>query len=257
MNRKNIVIIGSGNVATHLAIAFLKAGHRITAVISRNENNAAQIAEKTKSKYSSDFNDIPAASDFIILAVKDEAVAEIASKPNAGNAIVAHTSGSVEMNVFQNHAANFGVFYPLQTFHKEKELEIREVPFCIEGNNETTANALSELAKSISSNIHFVSSENRKVLHVAAVFACNFTNHFYTIAENILAEKNLSLDILRPLIKETALQVMDKNPSQLQTGPAVRGDEKIMQQHLNYLAAKPELAELYKKMSVSIKNYKR
>jgi predicted short-subunit dehydrogenase-like oxidoreductase (DUF2520 family) len=170
---------------------------------------------------------------------------------------VAHTSGSVEMNVFQNHASNFGVFYPLQTFHKEKELEISQVPFCIEGNNEATTNALSELAKSISNNIHLVSSKNRKVLHIAAIFACNFTNHFYSIAETILAEKNLSLDILRPLIKETALQVMDKSPSQLQTGPAIRGDEKIMRQHLNYLAAKPELAELYKKMSESIKNYKR
>ncbi len=257
MDRKNIVIIGSGNVATHLAIAFLKAGHRILSVISRNENNAAQIAEKTRSHYSSDFTAIASDTDFIIIAVKDEAVAEIVSKLNVGNAILAHTSGSVEMNVFQNHAKNFGVFYPLQTFHKEKELEIHEVPFCIEGNNETTANALSELAKSISSNIHFVSSENRKVLHVAAVFACNFTNHFYAIAENILAEKKLSLDILRPLIKETALQVMDKSPSQLQTGPAIRGDEKIMQQHLNYLAAKPELAELYKKLSESIKNFKR
>jgi predicted short-subunit dehydrogenase-like oxidoreductase (DUF2520 family) len=257
MDRKNIVIIGSGNVATHLAIAFLKAGHRILSVISRNENNAAQIAEKTRSHYSSDYTSIPAESDFIIVAVKDEAISDIISKLNIGNAVVAHTSGSVEMNVFQNHTVNFGVFYPLQTFHKEKELEIREVPFCIEGNNETTANALSELAKSISSNIHFVSSENRKVLHVAAVFACNFTNHFYAIAENILAEKNLSLDILRPLIKETALQVMDKSPSQLQTGPAIRGDEKIMQQHLNYLAAKSELAELYKKISASINNFKK
>ena len=257
MDRKNIVIIGSGNVATHLAIAFLKAGHHISAVISRNENNAAQIAEKTRSHYSSDYTYIPAETDYIILAVKDEAIAEIASKLNAGNAIVAHTSGSVEMNIFENHAQNFGVFYPLQTFHKEKELEIREVPFFIEGNNETTANSLSELAKSISNNIHFVNSENRKVLHVAAVFVCNFTNHFYAIAESILVEKNLSLDILRPLIKETALQVMDKSPSQLQTGPAFRGDEKIMQQHLNYLAAKPELAELYKKLSESIKNYKR
>lgn len=257
MDRKNIVIIGSGNVATHLAIAFLKAGHRILSVISRNENNAAQIAEKTRSHYSSDFAAIPAETDFIIVAVKDEAVSEVASKLNGGNAIVAHTSGSIEMNVFQNYANNYGVFYPLQTFHKEKELEINQVPFCIEGNNKATENALSELAKSISSNIHLVNSENRKVLHVAAVFACNFTNHFYTIAENILAEKNLSLDILRPLIKETALQVMDKSPSQLQTGPAVRGDEKIMQQHLNYLATKPELAELYKKLSESIKNFKR
>jgi predicted short-subunit dehydrogenase-like oxidoreductase (DUF2520 family) len=256
MNRKNIVIIGSGNVATHLAIAFMKAGHRILSVISRNENNAAQIAEKTRSQYSSDFTSVSSEADFIIVAVKDETIAEIASKLNAGNTIVAHTSGSMEMNVFQDHAKNFGVFYPLQTFHKEKELEINEVPFCIEGNNEASAKALSELAKSISSNIHFVDSEKRKVLHVAAVFACNFSNHFYTIAENILAEKNLSLDILRPLIKETALQVMHKSPSQLQTGPAIRGDEKIMQQHLNYLAAKPELAELYKKVSESIINLK-
>ena len=256
MSRKNIVIIGSGNVATHLAIAFLKAGHRILSVISRNENNAAQIAEKTRSRYSSDFSAVPLETDFIIVAVKDEAIAEIASRLNTGNAIVAHTSGSVEMNIFQNYSKNFGVFYPLQTFHKEKELEINNVPFCIEGNNEATAKALSELARSISSNIHFVDSEKRKVLHVAAVFACNFTNHFYAIAENILAEKNLSLDILRPLIKETALQVMDRSPSALQTGPAIRADEEIMQQHLNYLAAKPELAELYKKLSQSITNFK-
>ncbi|MCG3167791.1 MAG: hypothetical protein POELPBGB_03586 [Bacteroidia bacterium] len=251
-----ITIIGSGNVATHLAIAFLKAGHRILSVISRNEKYAAQIAEKTRSNYSSDFTSVPAETDFIILAVKDEAVAEIAAKLKAGNTIVAHTSGSVEMNVFQNHVANFGVFYPLQTFHKEKELEIKEVPFCIEGNNETSSNALAELAESISPNTHFVSSENRKVLHLAAVFACNFTNHFYAIAEKILADKNLSLDILRPLIKETALQVMTKSPSQLQTGPAIRGDEKIMQQHLHYLSTQPELAELYKKISSSIIKFK-
>jgi len=256
MNRKNIVIIGSGNVATHLAIALKKAGHAILSVISRNAENASLIAEKINSQFSSDFSSVPSEADFIIVAVKDEAVAEIVSKLNTGNAIVAHTSGSIDMNVFQNHAKFFGVFYPLQTFHKEKELAINEVPFCIEGNNETTAKALSELAASISSNIHFVDSEKRKVLHVAAVFACNFTNHFYSIAEKILAEKYLSLDILRPLIKETARQVMDKSPSQLQTGPAVRGDEKIMQQHLNYLAEEPALAELYKLISEHIKSTK-
>lgn len=252
-----ITIIGSGNVATHLALAFHKAGHRIASVISRNKNSAAEISEKTQSLHSSDFSSIPAKSDFVIIAVKDKAVAEIAPKLNAGNAIVAHTSGSVDMNVLKNHAVNFGVFYPLQTFHKEKELNIKEVPFCIEGNNEASEKALSELAKTISGNIHFVNSENRKVLHVAAVFACNFTNHFYVIAEKILSEKNLSLDILRPLIKETALQVMEKSPLQLQTGPAIRGDEKILQQHLNYLENKPELAELYKLISENIKRTQR
>lgn len=251
MDSKNIVIIGSGNVATHLALALKNAEHKIVSVISRNEAHAKELAEKVDAGFSSDLTNIPNA-DFIILSVKDEAVAEIASSLKPGKAIVAHTSGSVEMNVFENHAENFGVFYPLQTFHKEKNVNIKEVPFCIEGNSDENTKALTALAKSISENIHFVSSADRKVLHVAAVFACNFTNHFYAIAENILSEKNLSLDILRPLIKETALQVMGKSPSQLQTGPAIRGDEKIMQQHLDYLAAKPELTELYKLISKNI-----
>lgn len=249
----HISFIGSGNVASHLAVALYSTGNIIDTIISATEENAKALAAKVEAHFSTDLTSIPAATEIVIVAVKDDAIADVASKLNAAGKIVAHTSGSVDMGVLNSSGGNSGVFYPLQTFHKDKELDILQVPFCIEGINKETENTLLELAKSISANVQLVNSAERKVLHVAAVFACNFSNHYYAIASDILQKENLSLDLLRPLILETAQQMQTKEPKELQTGPAKRNDEEVIKRHLTYLADNPDYAKLYELVTESIR----
>ena len=144
----------------------------------------------------------------------------------------------------------FMMCYPLQTMHREVEVNMKEVPFCIEGNSKWNEGVLLELARSLSENVQILNSEQRKISHIAAVFACNFTNHFYALSEEILEKNGMSLDILKPLIKKTAANILTDHPKALQTGPAKRNDTKVMQEHLELLS--PELKKLYQDVSESI-----
>lgn len=251
-NSYHISFIGSGNVASHLALALQAQGNTIDMVISPTPEHAKELGDKLGSTFSTDLGKIPKSTEIVIIASKDDAINAIAEGLNLQDKIVAHTSGSVGLGALNNSSQNIGVFYPLQTFHKEKKLDISTVPFCIEGSNQTTEEALLSLAQSISKNVQLVNSAQRKVLHVAAVFACNFTNHFYSIASDILQKENLSLNLLRPLILETALQVQTKEPKGLQTGPARRNDQEIIKRHLDYLEDNAEFAELYRILTESI-----
>ncbi len=248
---QHISFIGAGNVATHLAKALKSNGHYIDFIISRNTDNAKKLAEVVGASHSSDVNSIEN-STVVIIAANDDSVLTVARELDAGEKIVAHTSGSVPLEALEPSGENIGVFYPLQTFHKDKDLEIDKVPFCIEGSNECVEDVLMELAKSISNNVQLISSEQRKILHVAAVFACNFSNHFYAIASDILRKDDMSLDLLRPLIAETAAQIAQKEPADLQTGPAVRNDTKVIVKHLEFLKDTPEYQDLYALLTESI-----
>lgn len=247
----HISFIGAGNVATHLAKALKSKGHTIDTIVSRNKGNAQKLAEAVGAQFSDDVNSIDT-SEIIIVAANDDSVLGIARQLNAGDKVVAHTSGSVPIEALEPAGKNVGVFYPLQTFHKDKELDISKVPFCIEGSNECVEDMLLELANSISENVQLISSEQRKVLHVAAVFACNFSNHFYAIASDILKRDGMSLDLLRPLIAETAQQIAQKEPVDLQTGPAVRNDTKVIVKHLEFLQDTPEYQDMYAMLTESI-----
>lgn len=227
----SVVIIGNGNVATHLTKAFTKT-NKVT-VTQINSRSLIALPE----------------ADITIIAVSDDAIAEVSLKIK--NLFVVHTSGSVALNELQNNTRK-GVFYPLQTFTKNKEVDFSEIPFCIETENETDFKLLEKLAKSIGNNVYAIDSKQRKALHVSAVFVNNFTNHLYKIGSDICQENNVPFEILGPLIKETAAKVRTLSPEKAQTGPAIRNDEKTIQNHLHLLDGNEK--KIYKVLTESIQN---
>ncbi len=244
-----ITLIGSGNVATHLAAAFKNAGHAVVQVYSRDMQNASLLAYHVKAEAIGSFDNINPETDLFIIAVKDDAIGDIAQKLAKYDKLIVHTSGATSLNVLTNYTHNAGVFYPLQTFSKTKELDFRTVPLCIEGADEPITKQLEELARTISNNVYRVDSDQRKILHLAAVFACNFPNYLYYAAGKLLQQHDLDFNLLRPLILETAEKVQEHLPADIQTGPAIRNDEKTMAAHLQLLQDNPELERLYAELS--------
>ena len=227
----SVVIIGKGNVGIHVYKAFLNAdGIRVTQINSRNLEN------------------VPTA-DVTIIAVSDDAIAEVSSKVK--NSFVVHTSGSVSMNSLKNKTDR-GVFYMLQTFSKNKEVDFSEVPFCLETKTDKNYLLLEKLAKSIGNKIYQIDSEQRKALHIAAVFVNNFTNHMYKMGNDICIEQQVPFEILQPLIEETAVKVKTLLPVKAQTGPAIRNDKKTIKNHLDLLNNKQK--EIYTIITKSIQN---
>ena len=247
-----ISIIGSGNVATHLAAALKNAGHNIVQVYSRDMQHAALLAYHVKAEAIDNWNVINPGIDLFIIAVKDDAINEMAIFLAKYNTLTVHTSGAVDLNSLQSIIPNTGVFYPLQTLSKNKEVDFLTVPLCIEGSDETITKTLEQLAQTISNKVYRVSSAQRKVLHLAAVFACNFPNYLYSVAQQLLAGQDMGFDMLRPLILETAHKVQDHLPADVQTGPAIRNDENTMTIHLQMLDDEPVLKELYQVLSQGI-----
>jgi predicted short-subunit dehydrogenase-like oxidoreductase (DUF2520 family) len=247
-----ITIIGSGNVATHLAAAFKNAGHSIVQVYSRDLQNASLLAYHVRAEATDSLDQIDPETDLFVIAVKDDAIETIASELAKYDKLMVHTSGATDLQVLLNHTKNTGVFYPLQTFSKTKEVNFNAVPLCIEGADEQITSKLNELAYTITQNVYRINSAERKTLHLAAVFACNFPNYLYYLSQQLLAEQQLPFDLLRPLILETAEKVQEQLPAGVQTGPAIRNDEKTMAAHLQQLGEKPELQELYRLLSQGI-----
>jgi predicted short-subunit dehydrogenase-like oxidoreductase (DUF2520 family) len=248
----NIILIGAGNVATQLGLALADAGYKISQVYSKTASAAAALSKKLKANPLTDLKKLDQDAAIYIIAVKDDAIEAIAKQLKLKDKIVVHTSGSVSMEVLKKASKNYGVFYPLQTFTKDKKIDFKAVPICLEGNNKDTSTTLQYFAKSISSNVNLVNSDQRKVIHLAAVFACNFSNHMYAIADDILKKNKLSLDILKPLIEETAQKIRNTSPAKAQTGPAVRGDKKTMEGHLKMLKGDKKLKEIYELVSKHI-----
>jgi predicted short-subunit dehydrogenase-like oxidoreductase (DUF2520 family) len=250
----NIVLVGSGNVATQLGRAFKMAGQDIVQVWSRNIDHARELADTLASEAISDLFDVDRNADLYIISVKDEAIKQLAHELKVVDKLIVHTSGSTGIDVLEGSSSKIGVFYPLQTFSKVKSIDFRQIPIAIEGNNPEVASTIHAIADRLSEKVIELSSEQRKALHVAAVFACNFTNHLYALSQELLIGQQLDFDLLRPLITETASKVQLNDPITMQTGPAVRGDQSTMNAHLDLLTEKPELKELYQKLSQSIVN---
>ncbi|AKA36160.1 Rossmann-like and DUF2520 domain-containing protein [Flagellimonas lutaonensis] len=245
----SVIIIGSGNVAFHLFQAFNCVKHtEVVQVVARNKVALDQFAPETDR--ATDFGTIKNA-DVYLLAVSDSAIRELIPYLKTKQGVVAHTSGSVPMTVL-SETESYGVFYPLQTFSKEKPVNLSEVPICIEGNNATTLSVLGKLAQSLSGNVHEITSEQRRKLHLAAVFANNFANHLFAISAAICEASHVPFDLLRPLIGETADKVRLLPPEEAQTGPATRNDIETMQRHLDELAD-PLHKKIYQLLSQSIR----
>ncbi len=247
-----IVLIGSGNVATHLGKALLGADHKILQVFSRSEASAKALAKKLSCDLTTEIKSISRGADFYIIALRDEAIRVFLKEFMITDKTVVHVSGSVPLNVFGKKFKNTGVLYPVQTFSIKRELSFGNVPVCIEAGNETTKKKIKELARTITDEIHFMNSVQRKKVHLAAVFANNFTNHLFTIASSILSDETISFDLLKPIILETALKVQSGSPFEMQTGPAKRGDVSVIEDHLKMLKNKKQFREIYKLLSESI-----
>ena len=230
-----IGLIGRGRVATHMGKALLKAGHEVTSVNSRT------------------LEELPEDADAYIIAVKDSALQEVISKAVKGREerLFLHTAGSMPLSVFDGYTRNGGVLYPMQTFSMDREVDFKEIPLFIEGSDAR----IRQLAESISNHVYELSTADRKYLHLAAVFACNFANHCYTLAADVLAKKGLPFDVMLPLVDETARKVHELHPRDAQTGPAVRGDQNVMQAQTALLDGKAK--EIYELLSHSIQEHQK
>ena len=246
-----LTIIGSGNVATHLALAFKRSGVVINQIFSRNLLNAQALASKVDAEAISDLALLKTNSDFYLIAVSDNAISSIVEEMKPVSGIVAHTAGSVPISLLGKFIS-YGSFYPFQTFTKEREIDIKDVPFFIEGNSPETEQQLYDIASLISNRVDKVDEKKRFVLHLSGVFACNFVNHLYAVSQDILEESGLDFSYIEPLINETMRKAIDVKPYSAQTGPARRNDTNVMQFHIDKLKENKSHHDLYKLISESI-----
>jgi len=244
----SIVLIGTGNVAHHLFLSFLQAPSvTVRQVVGRNPEKSTPFSHTTK--VTTDFNDITVA-DVYIIAVSDNAIELVSNALGPVSGLVVHTSGTMELSALKKHPHS-GVFYPLQSFSKEKSMILKNVPLCLEVKNEADFGILEELALAVSESVFQISSKQRKHLHLAAVFVNNFSNHLFHIGETICKTHELPFELLKPLIEETVCKLHTMQPLEAQTGPAKRNDTQTMQAHLALLENKNHIA-LYKLLSNSI-----
>lgn len=254
MTSKRIVLLGAGNVAHHLAPALLNAGLNLCQIYSRSIESARELGKKTGISYTADLFAVYPDCDIYIFCVSDDALLSLFKGLRINkNALLLHTSGTLPLSIFKSYADNYGVLYPLQTFSRKRVLNFSEVPLCIEASNENARSVLRAVAEKLSGQVKEISSEKRERLHLAAVFANNFTNHLYGIAGKMLEEEGLDFSLLRPLIFETAHKVMLLSPEEAQTGPARRNDESILGRHKALLKNDRKLSALYSLLSDSIK----
>lgn len=250
---KTVSFIGAGNVATHLAKALYKNNFLIKQVFSKSFKNANSLAKKVNAQPIDLLTQLSQNAEIYIIAVPDDAIEKVLKQFPFKNKLVVHTSGSVGVDVFtKNGFSNFGIFYPLQTFSKNKIVDFTKVPFCLEANTKTNLKSIETVAKYLSDKIYPINSEQRQLLHLAAVFACNFSNNMYQIAFEICNQHQIDFDILKPLIKETASKIEKYNPLEVQTGPAIRKDLKTIQKHLSLLDNQKNYQAIYRLITQNI-----
>lgn len=246
-----ITILGAGNVATQLALAMRKAGNEIVQIYNRSDEAGQELAKTVGAGFTSDIGAL-ADADTYLLAVKDDAIEELASKLKLPGKFVAHTSGTKSRELLKGVSVNYGVFYPLQTMTRRSVLNFTHIPFLLEGSNNATVLQLEALAASLSEKIHVVDEEQRQWIHVAAVFANNFTNHLYGLSEQILANHGMGFEILKPLIFNAVESLNKYSPNEIQTGPASRRDYQVIDRHLMLLSDDHRLKKIYEVLTDSI-----
>jgi predicted short-subunit dehydrogenase-like oxidoreductase (DUF2520 family) len=231
-----IVLIGRGRLATNLEHALLSAGHEVASINSRT------------------LEALPLEADVYIVAVKDAALADVIRAATKGreSQLFVHTAGSMPMDIFKGLTVHYGVFYPMQTFSKERLVDFNDISVFLETNDAVSMERLKMLSTTLTTHIYELDSEGRKHLHLAAVFACNFVNHCYALSAEVLAAKGLPFSVMLPLVDETAQKVHELSPREAQTGPAVRGDQNVMQMQANMLAGNPAVKQIYEALSNDI-----
>ena len=249
-----IAMIGAGNLATNLGRALHNAGHDFVSVYSRTMESAATLAAIVGGAATTSIAAVTNDADIYIIALKDSVLADIIPQLCNGRQqkIFVHTAGSMPMDVFHGMALHYGVIYPMQTFSRQREVDFSVIPIFLEANDELTLNAISGLATSVSNDVSLLDSPSRRYLHLAAVFACNFSNHCYALAADVLKKVGLDFSVMLPLIDETARKVHDMSPEKAQTGPAVRYDDNVIRSQAQMLRDNPFAKDIYERMSVSI-----
>ena len=250
-----ITLIGAGRVATHLA-KVLQLQHQIVQIFSRNLQHAQTLAEQVNAQAIDDVQQLDAQTDLVIIAVSDQAIRSVIDSiaPYLPENLIVHTSGSTALSVLQQRHPRAGVFYPLQTFSMERDVNWADTPLFVEAVQQQDLTLLTELANSLSQSVYQYSSTQRLTLHLAAVFACNFSNYCYDMAKQIVDAEQVDFSLLYPLILETANKATANNPKDMQTGPAMRGDQNILSMHSQLLADsnRPDLQNIYRLISESI-----
>lgn len=241
------VIIGSGNVAYHLAKAFKQNNIPLSQIFGRNENELQKISDELNIPYSTQKLED---ADLYIISVSDQSIEEVSRIISKKNCLVAHTSGSLPKEILAGGYRKSS-FYPLQTFSKSKSLDYRKIPFFVETENIEDQQLLIELASRISANVMESTHEKRKYIHLTAVFACNFVNHLFARAKEISDSQDIPFDYFLPLIDETIQKIHEIEPKSAQTGPAVRNDQRVLQLHEQLL--NDESLTIYKTINNSIK----
>jgi predicted short-subunit dehydrogenase-like oxidoreductase (DUF2520 family) len=254
---RKIVIIGAGRVAVNLSVAIRKGGYKIIEVCNRTESKGQHLAGKLKARYVREPEMINPDADLYILAVSDAAIPLMLKRLTTGNGIVVHTSGSVSMDILQVASPNFGVIYPLQTFTLKKMLPFRNVPLCIEASSGEILLRIRSFADSLSRKVYMINSGQRRILHLSAVFANNFTNFMIAISQELLKQNSIDFGILEPIIRQTARNMVSGDAFKLQTGPAIREDMETISLHLDLLSSHPEYKEIYDLITQNIIQHKK
>jgi len=247
-------LIGSGRVATCMGPQLKAAGHTIACVYSRTMANARELADALGAPATDSLQSLPMA-DVYLTMLTDDALARLAPAIVKGreNALFLHTAGSIPMGIWKDAGAGrYGVLYAMQTFSKGAQIDWPQVPVFVEGSDAAELETVKTLASDLSGRVAELSSTGRKKLHVAAVFTCNFSNHMYAIADKLLATEGVPFRVMLPLVRETARKVETMSPQDAQTGPAVRGDRKVINEHLELLKDYPGYAALYRLISIDI-----
>ena len=250
-----ISFVGAGRVAGNMCREIFKSGSKIDVVISESPANGKRLAEDCKALWSGNYF-IPDTTDVIIVSVPDSRLKSVlALMKFKKSTVVAHTAGSLGLDVFPPEITSKGVIYPLQTFSKNRKVNFKSLPVFIEASDQNTSSALTYLARNLGSRVYFADTERRRKLHLAAVFACNFTNHMLTVGKELASEAGYSFEELKPLINETFLKAFEEGPENSQTGPAVRNDKNTIRKHLELLSFDRNLQKVYRDISTSIIKY--
>lgn len=254
-----IVMIGAGNVATHICKALAGKDCSLAQVWSRSWESASELASLTGCEPVTSFDKVVRDADIYIITVVDSALDSVVGRlcAECHKGVFVHTAGTMPMQVFEGRAEHYGVMYPMQTFTKRKQLDFKVIPCFVEASDTDTLNVIKRFASLLSDNVYELSGDDRRWLHVAAVFACNFSNACCAMASHILKEHGLDFSVMLPLVDETMRKLHSLSPEEAQTGPAVREDYNVMGRHLEMLGGDEKLRQVYDMMSkIIIENKK-
>ncbi len=247
---KTISFIGSGNVATHLAIALNANGFTIDTILSQTLQNAIELASKVNARGIDQLNQLHQTSDLYIISLKDDIIDTYLKGLNLANQLVVHTSGSYETTKLAKFSSKTGSFYPLQTFNKNVYVEFNSIPIIIESKDTAVIKSLLDVAEKLTETTHILSASQKKALHISAIGINNFTHFILSKSKEYCNSNSLDFNLLKPLLKQTIESFSnDERPLQQQTGPARRGDLTIIENHIEALSGDKEFQALYKDLS--------